>query len=770
MLTKVNRIKQYLLPSKAVGKKNKRKVFSNWAIARVQVYSVIKKLPLILLADMLVGTYLFIALFLITESWLPAFWYGILASSCLVRALLVYGHHRYPETVLASFRSRWNFVFLGALAGGLVWSSIWFFLPANTGPVENGLVVLWQCGVLAGAAASLSILKRVFFAFIASPIIVTLLFLLGEGIAANSVLAGAFVSYVFFIIPMGLHIGHDLNRGISLERANTNLEKDLKLDRKRLENQELQLVQQQIREEGLISDKAQADKKLQAAAEERLLLLESIEEGIFGINSIGKITFINTSALKLLGYNEDDVVGERAIRLIRRRGVDADSFIEWSSAITACYQDGASSTAIQGEFAGKNEKILPVRFSCWPINKEGRIIGAVVSFSDITKQKEMESLLMQSQKMEAIGRITGGVSHDFNNLLTVIMGNLQFLRKLAKSDDRMLDLISKIMNAARSGADLVSRLLGFSKEQNLTLETNEINALLLEIKSFLTRILGENIQFQLNLYHGECYATTDKTQLQNALLNICVNARDAMPDGGKLIISASKVVPDWAGADGRPGTEFVELKIEDTGMGMTPETQAHVFEPFFTTKSPERGTGLGLSTVYGFLKQSGGNITVSSKLNQGTVFRLYVPAASPKGVAPTVPPLQAPDKKYQGTILVVEDDDNVRSVAAHMLVDAGFEVVTAKDGPSGLQQFNNNPEIDLVFSDIIMPGGMTGIEMAKHILKKKPNAPILLATGYTEQSLKDSIPKTENVICVPKPYDTNELPRVASSLIDKVAS
>ncbi|MCG8414263.1 MAG: ATP-binding protein [Pseudomonadales bacterium] len=750
--------------------KSEGALFSSSAVTRIQVHSTLRKLPLILLADMLVGTYLFIALVAITGSWLPAYWYGLLSTSCFVRALFVYGHNRHPNRVLSHLRSRWYFIFVGATVGGFVWSCIWFFLPPQAGSVEYGLVVLWQCGVLAGAAASLSIIKRVFFAFIASPIVITLAFLISEGISAHSVLAGAFVAYVLFIIPLALHIGHELNRGFSLEHAYTNLEKDLKLDRRRLKNRESELVQRRLREQDLIQDKVHADKKLQAAAEERLLLLESIEEGIFGINSIGKITFINTSALDLLGYNEDDIVGERAIKLIRRRGVNADLFIEWSNAFTACYQKGTSSNGIQSEFIGRNEKILPVRFSCWPINKEGRIIGAVVSFSDITKQKEMEELLIQSQKMEAIGRITGGVSHDFNNLLTVIMGNLQFLRKLAGTDARMLDLISKIMNAARSGADLINRLLGFSKEQKLTLETHDVNTLLLDVKSFLTRILGENIQFQLNLSDEDCFAVTDKTQLQNAILNLCVNARDAMPDGGTLTISASKAVPDWAAVEGNGGAEYIELTVEDSGTGMSSEVQAQIFEPFFTTKRTDQGTGLGLSTVYGFLRQSGGNITVSSELEKGTVFKLYVPSATTEEIVTKQIPSFEQDAKYQGTILVVEDDDNVRSVAAHMLVDAGFEVVTAKDGHSGLQQFKNHPEIDLVFSDIIMPGGMTGIEMAKRILKKKPNAPILLATGYTEQILKDSIPKSGNIICVPKPYDTNELPKVAHSLIDKVAS
>ncbi len=739
------------------------------AAVRAQIYAVFNKLPLILLADFLVGTYFLIALLFMGGGWKAISWFGILVLSCGIRAAFVYGHKRNPGAILKSTKAVWNFVLSGAVIGGIVWSAIWLFLSSEAGLVEFGLVVLWQCGVLAGAAASLSISRKVFFAFITPPIVVTFISLGIQDASGVAILSGAFLAYVLFIVPLGLHIGSELNRGIAIELTNLSLEKELNRERKKLEQQDLQIVKQKAREKDLLHEKILADKKLLASAEERLLLLESIEEGIFGINSIGKVTFLNSSALGMLDYNEDDIVGEKVTRIIRRRGVRADTYLAQSDAITSCYQKGHSSNGIQGEFVGKGKKILPVRFSCWPINKEGRIIGAVVSFSDISKQREMEALLIQSQKMEAIGRITGSVSHDFNNLLTVIMGNLQFLRKHAIWDDRSLDLISRITTAARRGSDLVSRLLSYSKDQELILESHDINNLLLETKGFLTRVLGENIILELSMSSEDCFARTDKTQLQNAILNLCVNARDAMPEGGRLNISANKVRPAWGLVAGKPGASYIEISVRDNGVGMSDEVQEQIFEPFFTTKESDKGSGLGLSTVYGFLQQSGGNITVKSTLGNGTTFNLYLEESEPSKPIVEVKP-ETSAAKYHGTILVVEDDDNVRSVAAHMLVDAGFEVVTAKDGKSGLLQFHKHPEIDLIFSDIMMPGGMTGIEMAQKILKKRPDAPILLATGYAEKVLRDSIPQVENVICVPKPYDTNEIPKVAHSLIDKVAS
>lgn len=731
-----------------------------------QVYAIFRRMPLILITDMVVGTFLFLVLLFSIEGLVPWIWYSILSIACLARAAFVYLYQSSPR-FMGRLRSRWFFLLIGSTASGTIWGSTWFVLPSQSSITEMGLVVLWQCGVLAGAAASLTILKKLFFSFVLPPIIITITYLLYHYNDVSLVLAGAFLSYVAFIIPLGLHIGGDLKRGIFLQIKNTTLEANLKSDGERLKKKEAEL-------QNITAEKNFSDKKLQAAAEEKLLLLESIEEGIFGINSIGKITFINPPALKLLDIEEDEILGVNAVRLVRRRGGNIDVFTRCRQAITECYQTGKPTIAMQGDFTIKKGVILPVRFSCWPILKDVKIVGAVICFSDISKQLEMEQLLVQSQKMEAIGRITGGVSHDFNNLLTVIMGNLQFLQKQVKDEKQTQDLIEKILKAARSGADLVSQLLSFSREQELETVPVDINNLIIELQSFLKIILSENITLEISTCDEMCLGMTDRTQLQNAIFNICVNARDAMPDGGTLNISVRLATPTWALEDSKqkPANEnFIEIKIKDSGFGMSNDVKKKAFEPFFTTKEKNKGSGLGLSMVYGFIKQSGGNITVESFENLGTTFNLYIPLATHdiSDNSNALTPVKS-DMKYKGTILVVEDDDNVRSVAAHMLVDAGYEVVTACNGKTGLEQFLKHPEIDLVFSDIVMPDGMNGIEMAKRILKKNPKTPILLTTGYTEKALKDSIPKLKNIICVSKPYDTNELPKVVNSLIDKVAS
>lgn len=731
-------------------------------INHAYIEAIAARLPLILAADMLVGIFIFVALGLLLDSWQIGIWFAFLGLSCSVRGFVNYQLTKDSE-VFAPPTQLKNTILFGSAVGGFIWASVWFFLPEGSSYLEYGLVVLWQCGVLAGAAASISISKPVFSVFVASPVVVSLASLLSDLNEVSLVLSGAFLSYVLFIIPLGLHTGMELRRGVRLRIENESLETNLKLEHRKLKEQENELVKNRAREQQLIDEKVQTGHKLKAAADERLLLLESIEEGIIGINSTGKVTFANPSALRMLEYEEAEIIGVRVIRLIRRRGGNADEFIKTTKSITDCYESGKSSIGQQGEFVSNSGKILAVRISCRPIwSADKKIIGSVVSFIDISRQLEMESVLLQTQRIEAIGRITGGVAHDFNNLLTVMIGNLQFMRKQPNLDNKLAQLIKQTLDAARSGADLVSRLLGFSKEQQLDLETHDINILLLDIKSFLERVLGEKVSLKFELSEDDSFALTDKTEFQNAILNLCVNAKDAMPEGGSLKISVSKSQIQ--------NQEYVKITIQDNGVGIPPEVKGQVFEPYFTTKDKEKGFGLGLSMVYGFVKASGGEISVSSVHGKGATFTIHLRASPETAIPNPTTGRIINETPMSGTILVVEDDDSVRNVAEQMLTDSGFEVITAKDGKSGLEKFRQHPEIDLVFSDIVMPGGMTGIDMANRILQKKPNAPILFTTGYSDKSIRDNIPKRSNIACIAKPYDTEEMPKVALSLMDKVAS
>jgi PAS domain S-box-containing protein len=317
------------------------------------------------------------------------------------------------------------------------------------------------------------------------------------------------------------------------------------------------------------------------------LLLDAAQEGIFGISNVGSITFINKSALELLDREEDEVIGMSATKLICPIEDSPESVTRSNKAILSAYLIGRPAELLDSAFTKKDGTLMPIRFSSEPIEKAEKIIGAVVSFSDTKKQREMENMLIQSQKMEAIGRLTGGVAHDFNNLLTVIMGDLQFLqRQLAGNQDAII-LINKIMNAAKSGAELNNRLLSFSREQALVTAPVDIDDMLTEMHEFLDRILGEDIDLSLNLEDTDCVAITDRTQLENGILNLCVNAKDAMPKGGKLVITAKTVrlAGSHLGHDSSQDLQdYVELKIVDSGTGIPLDIQKKIFEPFFTTK------------------------------------------------------------------------------------------------------------------------------------------------------------------------------------------
>ena len=426
-----------------------------------------------------------------------------------------------------------------------------------------------------------------------------------------------------------------------------------------------------------------------------------------------------------------------------------------------------------GVFCGKDEPIIPVQFFCRPIIEDSNLIGAVVSFIDMTNQIEMESKLLQSQKMEAIGRITGGVAHDFNNLLTVIMGNLQFLKRRLADDGRVdeTEIIDKLVKAAKNGADLNKRLLSFSREQALLSKAEDINSILGDMESFIRCIIGEDVNLVLKLDEDETTAKIDKTQFENVIVNLCVNAKDAMPSGGELTIATRRVkLHESANGMSMSNIErdYIEITVSDNGMGIPADIQDKVFDPFFTTKAMGEGSGFGLSTAFGFLQQSGGNISVKSRKGEWTRFTLHLPVAiEDSSTHQTGPARSKTDVQYSGTVLLVEDDSGVRDVATQLLLEAGFTVIAANDGNSGLERFNNNPNIDLVFSDIMMPGGMNGIDMAKRILQEKPTTPILLATGYTQQSLKDKIDESDHITCISKPYDTEKLPGLINSMMGK---
>jgi signal transduction histidine kinase/CheY-like chemotaxis protein len=746
---------------------DKNKATNKLAFRREQVKLLFGQLNLIYLADVVAGTFLFFLLIFTSNSFAGYVWYGLLLLSTLIRSVLA-NKQKLDQLTEASLRKNWLFLLVGAIWSGLIWGFAWTLLPTNPSFLQLAAIGLWLAGMLAGAATTMSVIKEVYLGFAVPAALIFLSYSLFIRTEDSLVLAIGFVLYLGFITPIAIRIGNDFNRSISLQTKNNALKASLLKEAQRLQIKKAELEKQKLRAQALESQSKLADEQLKTAAEERLLLLDAVGEGIFGVSNRGDVTFINSSALKMLNMNESELIGKSALRLISSSSPQSMANVEAYVAITRCFQKGIAALNMEGFLTVKDRVELPVRFSCTPVIKNAEAVGSVVSFVDVSNQKDMEAMLLQSQKMEAMGRLTGGVAHDFNNLLTVIMGNLQFLKKRLKDDEKACELADKVMQAAKNGADLNSRLLSFSRQNPIAAETVNISELVSDLLEFMDRLVGEDVTLHLASSNEDALVFIDKTQLQNALLNLCVNSKDAMPTGGDVFIDI-KVIDASLLTDTLPtqvSDQYVQMSFTDSGSGIPQEIREKIFEPFFTTKSQNQGTGLGLSTVYGFIKQSGGNIVVESELGCGTTFKLYIPVTHKTFTATAADtPAATPMGQHEGIVLVVEDDLEVRKIAIGMLETTGFKVLSAIDAVSGLEQFISHPEITIVFSDIIMPGGMNGIEMAEQMLLARPEIPILLATGYADKASKERILENTRVKIVAKPYDTDELPKLIAGML-----
>lgn len=387
--------------------------------------------------------------------------------------------------------------------------------------------------------------------------------------------------------------------------------------------------------------------------------------------------------------------------------------------------------------------------------------AVIVVARDITERKAAEERLRQSQKMEAIGHLTGGVAHDFNNLLAIILGNLELLDEQLGEQPSLQDLVRRAFGAAQRGALLTQRLLAFSRRQPLQARPVDLNHLVSGMIDILRRTLGETIQLQALLTNDLWPIFIDPGQLENALLNLSLNARDAMPQGGRLMIKTANCVLDEHYAatheDVQPG-EFVMLAVNDTGVGMAPEVIEHVFEPFFTTKEVGKGSGLGLSMVYGLVKQSGGHVAIDSKLGEGTTIKVYLPRSHLQAVA--IPALKPPEPSRVGQaqmILVVEDDATVRQLTVNMINSLGYQTVEASTASAALERLAEHRQVALLFSDVVLPGGMNGVELAREAQKRYPHLKVLFTSGYTEHGLLDSGCLRTGAELLPKPYRKADL-------------
>jgi signal transduction histidine kinase/CheY-like chemotaxis protein len=419
------------------------------------------------------------------------------------------------------------------------------------------------------------------------------------------------------------------------------------------------------------------------------------------------------------------------------------------------------------------------------LDASGRVENIFGCCQSVTERKALERKYQQAQKMEAVGQLTGGIAHDFNNLLMVVMGNLQLVENLVKHDERATKRIRAATEAAEKGSDLTKRMLAFSRQQTLQNKELTVNDLVFAMEDMLSQALTAVVDLKIIPGKDVWAIKADKIMLETAILNLAINARDAMaPKGGDLVIETANrnLTMEYCAdhEDVNPG-DYVEISVTDTGEGIAPENIEKVFQPFFTTKGPEKGSGLGLSMIYGFVKQSGGHVKIYSEVGHGTSVKLYIPRLKTKLVnTPHVAnvselqahikqelgvPVDAPAANYgsalepksRPTILVVEDNDSVRDVAAAMIEEMGFEVITAINGPDGLKTIEERRDINLVLSDVIMAGGMNGPELAAKAMKIRPKLKVLFMSGYAPGSVRLMQDLPDSIELVNKPFTRNDL-------------
>jgi signal transduction histidine kinase len=467
-------------------------------------------------------------------------------------------------------------------------------------------------------------------------------------------------------------------------------------------------------------------------------------------------SFVSSNVEQLTGFPAHRFVDDPEFGLSR---VHPEDVARVAQAFRDAVATGAYSCEFRWRCADDSFRVLLDQGVLAP-PEQGRqeIFGTIL---DITEQRLLQQQLVQAQKMEAVGQLTGGIAHDFNNLLTVVLGNIDLLGRRFGTDERAQRQLSAMRHAAERGQSLTGQLLAFSRRQRLRPESLDVNALVRGFEPLIRRAIGENIAVETIIGADPAVCEVDASQLETTLLNLAVNARDAMPEGGTLRITVRRVEHDADLAirhsDATPGP-WIVLSMDDTGSGMSREVLNRAFEPFFTTKEPGKGSGLGLSQVYGFVRQSGGFVTLTSSVGAGTQLSIYLPPSSKPMTMPRfVQPVEPATRARSETVLLVEDDAAVLAVAIEMLTDLGYRVITASDAGGALEILRRGRPVDLIFTDVVMPGGKTGVQLADEARALRPQIKVLLTSGYTGEALARHQPNHSDWPIIAKPFRQPDL-------------
>ena len=485
-------------------------------------------------------------------------------------------------------------------------------------------------------------------------------------------------------------------------------------------------------------------------------LVQSSVYGIYRSSLEGRFLDVNPALITMLGYDSAEEV------LLLDPTKDVFAHTEEHTRLIEEFRRTGRLDGIEVKWKRNDGKTITVRISGRAVSSADEPADALEAIAeDVTDRRVLEDQFRQAQKMEAVGRLAGGVAHDFNNLLMVISGYAEVMLSALDSDHRLREKALAIQQASDRATTLTRQLLAFSRKQLLELKVVDVNAIVADMERLLRPLIGENVEFVTNLSAEAAHTRADAGQLEQVLMNLVVNAKDAMPGGGALTIRTDKTVVDESHRRGptfiRPG-HYVTLSVSDTGMGMDKETQSRIFEPFFTTKEKGKGTGLGLSTVYGIVKQSGGYVMVQSDVGRGTTFQIYLPRAegvAEKHTAPAAPTALGGTE----TVLLVEDEESVRQLVRETLAAKGYRVMEAANGETGVAAAaQHDGKIDLVITDVVMPG-MGGRELVKQLAQTRPETKVLYLSGYTEDAIVNEGTMESGAAFLQKPFTLQSLAR-----------
>ncbi len=519
--------------------------------------------------------------------------------------------------------------------------------------------------------------------------------------------------------------------------------------------------------EAEVDERTRAEEQLAETNQRLRALIDASPLAIIRLDLDGNVMSWNRAAEQIFGWTEEEVVN-RPLPTVP--GGEEERFRDLLTSAAR----GETLNGFEAQRRRKDGRLIDIRLWTAPlVNAAGEIRGKIVIAADFTQQRRLEEQFIQAQKMEAIGRLAGGVAHDFNNVITVVSGYGHMLSEGVKDDPVLRDAADEVLKAADRAAALSGQLLAFSRRQFIQPNVVDLNALVSNLQRMLGRVIGEDVEMKVILRPGAANVRADAGQIEQVIMNLAVNARDAMPNGGRLTVEITNVELDEnytrTHAGVRPGP-YVMLAVSDTGVGMDAETRAHLFEPFFTTKERGKGTGLGLSTVYGIVKQHGGDIWVYSEPGKGSTFKIYLPQAGKAAAAAATAPEAPRPKPGTETVLVVEDEEGVRRLVREILESHGYTVLEADSGAKALEigEQRQGP-IDLLVTDVVMPQ-MSGRDLAEALMMLRPDMKVLFLSGYADRAVVEHGVIELGAGFLQKPFTPQTLAQKVREALDRRAA